>query len=331
MLSWHPNRCIIKIKWSNWHSLQHQYKYWSVQPSATRHYDWTLSITFRTFVISAQLFHNPELDSAFIQCTGGFGSTLGDGGSLNFAPAYAGDDFWTGDLLGDLRPIRPRPLWGSDFKYCSAVFGLLAVVCRITTCGLTLLFSMLKCSAVHTSYVTPFVRVFFGWWVGLLPVTQQLLFWASKLSVHLGLFTIDWTSNCACTREFCALSPSLAKLALTPERRGFAIAANSCLAPCWLEFCIDLPNFGVVSIGCLHIDAFCTRASDVSRRWPINVAIVQMPKSDLTSNQFNYLYILIHKRQTVLWNTITTDRWFTQSRRRPYGGHQVAFVYCSIP
>lgn len=36
------------------------------------------------------------------QCTGGFGKTFGDGASLNFAPAYPGDD---GDLVDWRYPI----------------------------------------------------------------------------------------------------------------------------------------------------------------------------------------------------------------------------------
>jgi len=53
---------------------------------------WTFNITLSTFVIWRQLlFALPPLGSfsLFIQCTGGLGSTLGDGGSLNLAPAKA--------------------------------------------------------------------------------------------------------------------------------------------------------------------------------------------------------------------------------------------------
>jgi hypothetical protein len=52
------------------------------------HYDGTLSITLRTLVTSIGL-GSMAVVAPSIQRVGGFGSTFGDGGSLNLAPAYA--------------------------------------------------------------------------------------------------------------------------------------------------------------------------------------------------------------------------------------------------
>ena len=60
-------------------------------------------MTLRTLVISAQLLLSSP---AATQWVGGFGSTFGDGGSLNLAPAYAGceHDFVGGDT-GEARDV----------------------------------------------------------------------------------------------------------------------------------------------------------------------------------------------------------------------------------
>jgi len=67
---------------------------------------------FKTQVISAQLELIPELiadPESRNQWVGGLGSTLGDGGSLNFAPAYA--RLVTGDRDGE---ALPSPYWNLD-------------------------------------------------------------------------------------------------------------------------------------------------------------------------------------------------------------------------
>ena len=78
-----------------------------------RYYGCTLSIPFRMLVISAQLPHGATAVVLDIQWTGGRGSTFGDGGSLNLAPAYAKfAGAPTGSFSGDF--LR----WDGEWRDC---------------------------------------------------------------------------------------------------------------------------------------------------------------------------------------------------------------------
>ncbi len=148
---------------------------------------WTLSITLRTLVISK---HGLAAGSFVLissgppnQCIGGLGSTLGDGGSLNLAPAYALDCSLLGETAvggGDLEAVNVRVLDGVILAFRTPYVEPVPVTCSVGVCQCFLLVLGL------TEWLPPLFSPLLVWLSCLI-----CLCWAETLSWFLlcmGLF-----------------------------------------------------------------------------------------------------------------------------------------------